>query len=106
VEGSAAVLGLADQIALGSQACPKKAADCGFVIDDEHIERGGFADHAAISRMGLRSAGSGKAIVKTAPARSRRLPAVIVPLMASTNPLQMARPRPVPTRRLSATRTR
>ena len=43
-------------------------------------------------------AGTGSLIVKTAPVRSVRFAAVIVPCMASTKPREIARPRPVPAR--------
>ena len=46
-------------------------------------------------------AGSGMLMVKTAPGRSVRLPAAIVPPIASTKPRHIARPSPVPARTLS-----
>ena len=48
----------------------------------------------------------GSLMVKTAPLRSVRLPAAIVPPIASTKPRQIARPRPVPARTLSPFRAR
>src|SRR6266481_3585072 len=51
-------------------------------------------------------AATGRVMVKTAPARSSRLPATTVPPIASTKPRQMARPSPVPARCRSARRKR
>ena len=52
------------------------------------------------------SAGIGSLIEKTAPGRSVRLPAAMVPCIASTKPREMASPRPVPARTWSPFCTR
>ncbi len=49
-----------------------------------------------LGQVGGLSAPQGKVSVKTAPDRSERLPAVIVPPSASTKPRQTASPSPVP----------
>ena len=52
------------------------------------------------------AAGIGSRIVSTAPLRSNRLAAAIVPCMASINPREIASPRPVPARTWSPFCTR
>ena len=81
--------------ALRAQAHPQQLADRRLVIDHENPERRGV--HAAVSSRSV-SAGIGSLIVKTAPRRSVRLPAAMVPCMASTKPREMASPSPVPAR--------
>jgi hypothetical protein len=71
-----------------------------FVVDDQ--DRGGIRIHDMASDLPV--SGTGKVMVKTAPCPPLRLPASIVPPMASMKPRQMARP--VPARWLSALRTR
>src|SRR6266849_5873095 len=55
------------------------------------------ADHAAVSSASD-AAGIGSLMVSTAPFRSMRLVAEIVPCIASTKPRDIASPRPVPGR--------
>src|SRR5689334_4832942 len=98
LQRSSPVLGLDDLIPICCQAGSQKAADCRLVVDNENFQRSGVADHAAISVVAARSAATGKLIVNTAPDRSARLPATIMPPMASTKPRQIASPRPVPAR--------
>ena len=84
-----------DFIALRAQAHAQQLADRRLVVDDQDPERGGA--HAAVSSRSA-FAGIGSLIVNTAPVRSVRLAAVIVPCMASTKPREIARPSPVPAR--------
>jgi hypothetical protein len=74
-----------------------------FVIDNENPQRCG-AHAAASSRCGSLAIGS--LMVKTAPRRSERLAATMVPFIASTKPREIARPSPVPGRIWSAFGTR
>ena len=82
-------------IALGVQAHAQQLPDRRLVVDHQYLEARGA--HAAVSN-GLVSAGIGRRMVNTAPERSPRLEATIVPLMASIKPREIARPRPVPAR--------
>src|SRR5665213_2439071 len=95
LERGLAVGRLQNLITLRAQAHAQQLADRRFVIDDQNPEGGGV--HAAVSSR-VDSAGTGSRIVNTAPGRSLRFPANIVPCMASTKPLAIARPRPVPAR--------
>ena len=87
-----AVGGFEDFIALRAQSHPQQLSDRGFVVDDQDLDGGSV--HAAVSSILIR--GIGSRIVMTAPLRSVRLPAEIVPCIASTKPREMARPRPYP----------
>src|SRR5436305_2071937 len=89
-------------IALRAQSGPQQFADRRLVVDDEDLDGSG---HAALSSAPA-SAGTGRRMVSTAPLRSPRLAAAMVPCMASTNPREIARPRPVPARTWSAFCTR
>src|SRR5690348_13326549 len=68
-------------VALCGQAHFQELTDWRFVIDDQNLWRRG--GHAAVSNF-CDSVGIGSLIVNTAPVRSVRLPATIVPCMAST----------------------
>src|SRR5579872_5245155 len=81
---------------LGRQARAQKTANGGFVIDHKNVLQCGAGIHATFSRSTVSPAGTGKLMVKMAPLRSVRLPATIEPPIASTNPRQIASPRPVP----------
>ena len=81
---------------MGAEPHAQQFADRRLVIDHENLERerrscGGVQP----LRSGL---GTGRVMVKTAPGRSARFAAVIVPPMASIKPREMASPRPVPAR--------
>ena len=78
-------------VALRGQPHPKQLADGRFIVNNEDLERCG--GHAAVSKR-RGSSGIGRQIVNTAPLRSGRLAATIVPCMASTKPREIARPRP------------
>src|SRR5580765_146260 len=78
------------------QSRAKKASDRRLVIDDKNTRRGGDRGHAALPSDAGSSGGTLNVIVKIAPRRSWRFPAVIGPPIASTKPLLMASPRPVP----------
>src|SRR5712672_4224029 len=95
LERGLAVGGLEDLIALRAQAHPQQLADRRLVIHHQDAERGGA--HAALSTF-LTVTGTGSTIVNTAPGRSERFAAVMVPRMASTKPREIARPSPVPAR--------
>ena len=95
LERGLAVRRLQDVVALRAQAHAQQFADGRLVIDHENLERG--RAHAAVSSC-LVAGGTGNLIVKTAPGRSGRFAAVIVPCMASTKPREIARPSPVPAR--------
>ena len=68
----------------------------GFVVDDEDFQRDRRVHAAASRRPGW--AGMGSRIVNTAPDRSVRLAATMLPFIASTKPREMASPSPVPGR--------
>ena len=95
--------GFEDVVALRAQTHAKKLADRRLVVDDENLGSGGA--HAATSSCSAR-AGIGSLIVNTAPLRSVRFAAEIVPSMASTKPREIARPSPVPARTRSTLRAR
>ena len=97
------VPGLADRVALASQADAQQLADRRFVVDDQNLDA--RICHVSSSRLGI-SVGTGILIVKTAPERSVLFAAVIVPPIASTKPRQIDRPSPVPARTWSPLRTR
>ena len=83
LERGLAVRRFEDLIAVRAQAHAQQFADRRLVIDDQDTERGGA--HAAASRR-CNWSGIGSVMVNTAPLRSGRLAAVIVPCMASTKP--------------------
>ncbi len=95
LERRLAVRRLEDLVALRAQPHPQQLADRRLVIDDQDAEWGGA--HAALSTF-LTAAGTGSVIVNTAPDRSVRFAAVMVPCMASTKPREIASPSPVPAR--------
>ena len=80
-------------VALRAQSHAQQFADWRLVVDDQHSE--GRSGHAAVSRCSA-GLGTGSVTVKTAPGRSERLPATMVPPMASTKPREIASPSPVP----------
>ena len=81
-------------VALRCQA--RCAAAGGSAARRRRQDLDGVRAHAARHPAGRHSAGTGRRMVKTAPGRSVRLPAEIVPPIASTKPRQIARPSPVP----------
>ena len=95
LERRLAVRRLQDFVALRAQAHAQQLADGRLVIDHQNLERS--RAHAAVSSC-LVAGGTGSLIVNTAPGRSVRFAAVIVPCMASTKPREIARPSPVPAR--------
>ena len=102
-ERDLAVGGFQDLVALGSQPHPQQFADRRLVVDDQDLDLRGA--HAAVSSA-LDAAGIGSRMVNTAPLRSVRLAARMVPCMASTKPREIASPRPVPGRTWSPFCTR
>ena len=103
LQGSARAGRLQHLVTLRIEAHAQKLADGGLVVDHEQAER--CCVHAAVSSC--RAAGaSGRVMVKTAPLRSERLPATMRPCIASMNPRETARPRPVPARTVSSFCTR
>ena len=86
-------------IALRGQSHAQELADRRLVVDHQHAKRCG--GHAATSSR-CRSRGIGRLIVNTAPVRSVRFAATMVPCMASTKPREIASPSPVPARTWSA----
>ena len=103
IEGSPAVRCFDHAIALGTQSHPQQLSDRRLVVDDEHAERGRV--HAAVSSRSAPT-GTDRRMVNTAPGRSLRLAAVIVPCIASMKPREIASPRPVPARTWSPFCTR
>src|SRR3984885_11623640 len=94
-----AVGGFQNFVALRTQPHPQQFSDRRLVVDDQDLDRGGV--HAAVSTSlenAMLSAGMGNRMVSTAPLRSVRLAAEIVPRIASTKPREIASPRPVPGR--------
>ncbi len=94
-ERGLAVGGFQDLVALGAQSHPQQFADRRLIVDDKDLDRRGA--HAAVSSASD-AAGIGSLMVSTAPFRSMRLVAEIVPCIASTKPRDIASPRPVPGR--------
>src|SRR3954447_2034956 len=90
-----AVWSLQDLVSLRSQTHSQQSAYRRLIVDHQDLDRR-YA-HAAVSSASDR-AGIGKRIVNTAPLRSLRFAAEMVPCMASTNPREIARPSPVPAR--------
>ena len=90
-------------IALGREPHPQELADRRLVVDHQDFDPSGT--HSVVSTNSP-CAGTGSLIVKTAPVRSARLAAPIVPSIASTNPREIASPRPVPARTWSPFCTR
>src|SRR6185312_17009251 len=84
-----------DLIALRGETHPQQFADRWLVVDDEYLDR--RRAHAAVSRAFI-CAGIGRRMVSTAPRRSLRLAANILPCIASMKPREIARPSPVPGR--------
>ena len=92
LERGLAVRRLQDLVTLRAQTHPQELADRRLVVDHQHLERSGA--HAAVSRRLAPAPESAALMVNTAPVRSVRLAAVIVPFMASTKPREIARPKP------------
>src|SRR4051794_19558234 len=90
-------------VALRAQPQPQQFADRRLVVNDQDSYWRGV--HAAVSSACV-PAGIGSRMVNTAPLRSARLAAKIVPCMASTKPREIASPRPVPARTWSPFCTR
>ena len=95
LEGGLGVRGIHGLIALGLEPHAQQFADRRLVVDHKNLE--GRCAHAAVSSRAA-GLGTGSAMVNTAPGRSARLAAVIVPPMASMKPREMASPSPVPAR--------
>ena len=99
--------GLDHHVALAAKTGAQEAQDRRFVIDHEDAERAGACGHSnGLFQPARRRPDTGSVMVNTAPERSVRLVAVMVPCIASTKPRQIARPSPVPARRRSAPPTR
>src|SRR5712675_1804105 len=94
-ERALAVRGFEHVVALRAQPHPQQFSDRRLVVDDQNLDWSG--GHAAVSSAS-RAAGIGSRMVNTAPLRSVRLAAEIMPCIASTKPREMASPRPVPAR--------
>src|SRR5262249_30179457 len=90
-----AVRRIEDLVTLRAQPHAQQLADRRLVVDHQHLDWSGA--HAAVSST-LTSAGAGRRIENTAPRRSTRLAASIVPCIASTKPREIASPSPVPAR--------
>src|SRR5258707_672587 len=103
LQGRLAVGSLQNFIALGGQPHAQELADRSLIIDNQNLGRSSI--HAAVSSR-WDGAGTGSLIVNTAPVRSVRFAAEIVPCMASMKPREIARPRPVPARTWSTLRAR
>ena len=67
-------------------------------IDVRVSDKAGLLRELAARAASALDLAVGRVIVNTAPVRSLRFAAVIVPLRASTKPREMARPKPVPAR--------
>src|ERR1700681_3700934 len=94
-ERSLAVGGFQNFVALGAEPHPQQLADRRLIVDDQDLDRRGV--HAAVSSA-ADAAGIGSLMVSTAPLRSVRFAAEIVPCIASTKPREIASPSPVPGR--------
>src|ERR1700681_170076 len=94
-ERASAVGGFQDFVALRAQSHPQQFTDRRLIVDDEDLDRS--CTHAAVSSA-ADAAGIVNWMVSTAPLRSLRLAAAIVPCIASTKPREIARPSPVPGR--------
>src|SRR5262249_45965422 len=103
LERDLAARGIEDVVALGGEDEAQELADARLVVAHQHLERGCAA--AAVSSLGA-AAGLGNRAVNTAPLRSARLAAAMVPCSASTKPREIASPRPVPARTWSPFCTR
>src|SRR5262249_44492640 len=99
-------LGFESQIALRVQAGAQETPDRRLIVDDKDARGKRPGRHAVCSSGARAVSGMGSAIRNTAPLRSLRLPAAMVPPIASTKPRQMARPNPVPARCRSPACTR
>ena len=97
-----AILRLKHHVALAAKAGAQKAQYRRLIIDNEHPEWASAFGHRMASSSRPVLTGTGSMMVNTAPVRSVRLAAVMVPCNASMKPRQMASPRPVPARRRSA----
>jgi hypothetical protein len=95
IKGCFAVRCFQDFIALRAQSHSQQLANGRLVIDHQDFEWSSV--HAAVSSCSVWG-GIGSLIANTAPERSVRFAAVMVPCMASTKPREIARPRPVPAR--------
>src|SRR3979411_717904 len=89
-ERDLAVGGFQDLVTLGAQTHPQQLANRRLIVDDEDLDRRGA--HAAVSSAAA-AAGIGNLIVNTAPLRSERFAAEIVPCIAPTKPREIASPR-------------
>src|ERR1700731_2520533 len=94
-EPALAVGGFEDFVTLRAKSHPQQLADRRLIVDDKNLDRGG--GHAAVSST-FDATGIGNLMVSTAPLRSVRFEASIVPCIASTKPREIASPRPVPGR--------
>src|ERR1700716_2224506 len=94
-ERDLAVGGFQDLVTLGAQTHPQQLADRRLILEDEDLYPRGAP--AAVSSAAA-AAGIGNLMVNTAPLRSARFAAEIVPCIASTKPREIASPRPVPGR--------
>src|SRR5260370_30021780 len=97
-ERELAVRGFQNLVTLRAQPHPQQLADRRLVVDDQDLDRRGV--HAAVSNTSD-AAGIGSRMVSTAPLRSVRLSAEMVPCIASTKPREIASPTPVPGRTCS-----
>ena len=82
-------------VSLRAKPHAEELADGRLVIDHEDTD--GWSAHAASSNVSA-SVVTGRVMVNTAPGRSDRFPAAMVPPMASMKPREIARPSPVPAR--------
>src|SRR5882757_10713714 len=94
-ERDLAVGGFQYLVTLRAQPHSQQFADRRLIVDDQDLDRRGV--HAAVSSA-VDAAGIGSRMVSTAPLRSARFAAEIVPSIASTKPREIASPRPVPGR--------
>src|SRR5258708_19659642 len=81
-----------DFVALRAQPHAQQLTDRRLVVDHQNLER--CRAHAAVSNRST-AGGIGSLIANTAPLRSLRFAALIVPCMASMNPRQTPTPSPV-----------
>src|SRR5439155_9093905 len=86
-------------IAMRAQAHPKQFPNGRLIVNHKDLGRG--SAHPTVSNC-LTLVGIGSVIVNTAPLRSGRFAAMMVPRMASMKPLEIARPSRVPARTWSA----
>src|SRR5207244_3621798 len=103
LERGLAVRRFQDFVALRAQPHAQQLTDRRLVVDHQNLER--CRAHAAVSNRST-AGGIGSLIANTAPLRSLRFAALIVPCMASMKPREIASPRPVPARTWSPFSTR